>query len=109
MLDEIKNEGLVKYEYTAVFRKHSEEEACGWNFLFMPNELAKEIRENFKWREEGWGRMKVTVKIGKSEWKASIWFDTKHDTYLLPVKAEIRKKEKIEMIVGNEVNVAVWI
>lgn len=78
-------------------------------FLFMPKELSKEIRTNFKWREKGWGRMKVAVKIGKSEWKTSIWFDTKHDTYLLPVKAAIRKKEKIEMEVGKEIGVAIWI
>ena len=53
--------------------------------------------------------MKVTVQIGNSEWKTSIWFDTKHDTYLLQVKAAIRKKEKIEMIVGMEVATTIWI
>jgi len=109
MPDLLKSDGLIQYEFTATFRRYKEEDACGWNFLFMSKELAKEIRANFKWREEGWGRMKVTVKIGKSEWKTSIWFDTKHDTYLLPVKAEIRKKEKIEMEVGKEVKTTIWI
>ena len=33
--------------------------------------------------------------IGNSEWKTAIWFDSKKKTYLLPIKAEIRKKEKI--------------
>jgi len=109
MADSLKSNGLMQYEFTATFRRYKEEDACGWNFLFMPEELAKEIRANFKWREEGWGRMKVTAKIGNSEWETSIWFDTKHDTYLLPVKAEIRKKEKIEMEEGNEVKVTIWI
>ena len=53
--------------------------------------------------------MKVTAKIGGSEWKTSIWFDTKNDTYLLPIKAEIRKKEKIDMEAGNEVKAAIWV
>ncbi len=85
-------------------------ERCGsQSTLFMPRELAKEIRANFKWREEGWGRMKVTVKIGESVWKTSVWLDTKNDTYLLPVKAAIRKKEKLEMEVGKEVATTIWI
>jgi hypothetical protein len=69
----------------------------------------EEVLADFKCLEEGWGRMKVLVKIGNSEWKTSIWFDTKNDTYLLPVKAEIRKKEKIDMEVGKEVDVTIWI
>ena len=109
MLDLIKDDGSVQYSFIATFRQHSEEGNDGWCFLFMPKELAKEIRSDFRWREEGWGRMKVAVKIGESEWKTSIWFDTKHDTYLLPVKAAIRKKEKIEMVVGKEVETTIWI
>lgn len=109
MPDLIKNDGSVEYSFTATFRQHNEETGDGWCFLFMPKELAKEIRANFKWREEGWGRMKVTVKIGESIWKTSVWFDTKHDTYLLPVKAAIRKKEKLEMEVGKEVATIIWI
>ena len=45
-----------------------------------------------KWQEEGWGRMKTTAKINGLKWKTSIWFDTKENNYLLPVKSEIRKK-----------------
>jgi hypothetical protein len=99
----------IEYKFTATFRRYKDDDDSGWNFLFMPNELAKEVRANFKYREEGWGRMKVLAKIGSSEWKTSIWFDTKQNTYLLPVKAEIRKKEKIEMEIGKEVDVTIWI
>lgn len=109
MPDSTKNNGLIQYDFTATFRMYKEDDACGWYFLFMPEELAKEIRASFKHREEGWGRMKITAKIGVSELKTSIWFDTKHDTYLLPVKAEIRKKEKIDMEAGKEVRVTIWI
>ena len=38
-------------------------------------------------RREGWGRLKATAKIGNSEWATAIWFDTKINTYLLPLKA----------------------
>jgi hypothetical protein len=73
----------------------------------MPKELAKEIREAFRWKEEGWGRMKVTMKVGNTEWKTSIWFDKKQDTYWFPIKAAIRKKENIEL--DKEIAVTVWL
>ncbi|MDR3141429.1 MAG: DUF1905 domain-containing protein [Tannerellaceae bacterium] len=79
----------------------------GWWIVFLPKEMAKEIRENLKFLEEGWGRLKITAKIGNSQWKTAIWFDTKNDTYLLPLKAEIRKKENIET--GQEIDIIIWI
>jgi len=99
--------GLLKYEFTGKADSYQEGDVCGWHFLFFPKDLAKEIRQNHKWQEEGWGRMKATVKIGGSEWRTSIWFDTKNGTYLLPLKAEIRRKEKIET--ARDIDVAVWL
>ena len=100
--------GLIKYEFTAKPYKYQAEGAsCGWIFIAFPKELAIAIREHHKWQEEGWGRMKATAWIGGSEWKTSIWFDTKLETYLLPLKAEIRKKEKIET--GKDVKTVIWV
>lgn len=75
--------------------------------MSLPAEIAVEIRENMKWLEEGWGRMKATAKIGNSQWETAIWFDSKHKTYLLLLKAEIRKKENIKT--ENYINVILWI
>jgi hypothetical protein len=79
----------------------------GWHFVSLPNDLSVEIRENMKWQEEGWGRLRATARIGASEWETAIWFDTKQDTYLLPLKAEIRRKEHLEA--DQDINVIVWI
>ena len=51
--------------------------------------------------------MKAIAKIGNSQWETAIWFDTKHKTYLLPLKAEIRKKEYLET--DKEIRTVVWI
>ncbi len=59
--------------------------------------MSKEIRENLQWQEEGWGRMKASAIIKEVQWDTAIWFDTKTNTYLLPVKAEIRKKAKLKL------------
>ena len=80
----------------------------GWlAFYSLPYELAKEIRTALKSEEEGWGRLAATAKIGNSEWKTAIWFDTKLGTYLLPLKADIRKKENLQM--DKNIEAVVWI
>jgi hypothetical protein len=47
----------------------------------------------------------VSAAIGNTTWKTSIFPDSKAGAYLLPVKAEVRKKEKIEA--GSSVLVSV--
>lgn len=78
-----------------------------WYFVSLPEDMAKEIRGNFQLSEEGWGRLKVTAKIGNTQWKTAIWFDTKSKTYFLPVKKEVRTKEKIG--IDTAVTVTLWI
>lgn len=95
----------IKYVFTAMPWQYNG--PSGWYFISLPKDLSEEIREIFKSEEVGWGRLKATAKIGKTEWKTSIWFDTKYKTYLLPLKSEIRKKEKLE--ISKEVKTTVWI
>lgn len=95
----------VKYDFNSVCWQHSA--TGGWYFISLPQDLSIEIRELFGKHEEGWGRLKASAKIGSSEWKTSIWFDTKRNTYVLPLKAEIRKKERIEL--EDEVVASVWV
>lgn len=84
----------IKYEFTAKVWMYNSTGA--WHFVSLPPDLSKEIRESLKWQEEGWGRLKVSASVGNTQWETAIWFDTKLQCYLLPLKAEIRKKEKIE-------------
>jgi hypothetical protein len=84
----------IKYEFTAIPWQYST--SGGWYFVTLPIDISKAIRENLKWQEEGWGRLKAIAKIGNTEWQTAIWFDTKYNSYLLPLKAEIRKKENIQ-------------
>jgi hypothetical protein len=68
----------------------------GWRFLGIPKKEAKEIKETYGKNAKGWGSLPVTVTIGKTAWKTSIFPDRKSGTYLLPLKAQIRKKEEID-------------
>ena len=49
----------------------------GWIFISLPKKLSEEIRDAFKHDEEGWGRLAAKIRIGSTEWKTAIWFDTK--------------------------------
>jgi hypothetical protein len=69
--------------------------ARGWHFLTLPQEETEIIKEAFGALKQGWGSLPVTVTIGQTVWKTSIFPDSKSGSYLLPLKAEVRKKEKI--------------
>lgn len=69
----------------------------GWHFVTLPQRLSTEIRELFQKEEEGWGRLPVMALIRDTSWDTAIWFDTKNNRYLLPIKSEIRKKKNIQV------------
>jgi hypothetical protein len=95
----------VQYQFKAKPWQH--QGPGGWYFVSLPTKLSQEIRTVFKMDEEGWGRLKTIAKIGNTEWKTAIWFDSKHNTYLLPLKADIRKKE--QLFLGKTVVTILWI
>ncbi len=68
---------------------------AGWHFISIPKEQSEEIKKNFGSTSKGWGSLPVTVTVGKTTWKTSIFPDKKLGCYLLPLKAIIRKKEGI--------------
>ncbi len=98
-------QGKIRYDFSAKIWKHSS--AGSWFFVSLPQDLSSEIRKNLKWQEEGWGRMKASARISEIEWNTAIWFDKKRDTYLLPLKAEIRQKAKLKA--GDDIQLILWI
>ena len=68
---------------------------AAWHFITVPKKAGAEIRERFGAKARGWRSIPVMVTIGTSRWKTSIFPDSKAGSYLLPVKASVRKKEKL--------------
>jgi hypothetical protein len=79
------------------------EGAAAWCFVTVPQTTATKIRKRFRDEEEGWGRLKTTATVKNTSWQTSVWFDTKAQSYLLPVKRSIRQKEKLA--IGTLINV----
>lgn len=69
---------------------------AAWHFITLPAKLAAEIEAFHRDLKKDFGTISVSATIGKSKWQTSIFKDKKHRSYLLPVKAEIRRKEKLE-------------
>lgn len=84
---------VKSYDFNTIVWKS--EGPGGWYFASVPQPLSREIREIHQESEEGWGRLKSIAQINKTIWDTAVWFDTKLNCYLCPVKGEIRKKEGI--------------
>lgn len=95
----------IKYQFTAQPWQH--QGPGGWYFVTLPLEMSAEIRTHLKEFEEGWGRLKAIAQINATGWETAIWFDTKAQSYLLPLKADVRKKEAIA--IGKTIEVTIWV
>lgn len=68
---------------------------AAWHFVTLPKKESEYIQMAFEGVKRGWGSLRVRVKIREVEWETSIFPDKKRGGYLLPLKADIRKKLKI--------------
>lgn len=75
---------------------------AGWHFVNVSKRTSNEIENLFGGMAGGWGSLPVIVMVGKTRWKTSIFPDKKSGGYILPLKAEVRKKEHI--VIGNTIN-----
>lgn len=67
-----------------------------WHFVTIQKEDAEGIVEQYMWPRKGFGSIPVTVTIGKTRWKTSI-FPEKGGSFLLPVKKSVRDAENIKV------------
>ena len=67
----------------------------GWHFISLPVEKSAEIKGRDILMRRAFGAVKVAIAIGKTSWRTSIFPDKKSGQYLLPLKADVRRKERI--------------
>lgn len=65
----------------------------GWHGVFLPAEAAAEAR--FFGRANALGAIAVQARIGESRVKTSLFPDKRRDSFLLPLKADLRRREAI--------------
>ncbi|MEK7554786.1 MAG: DUF1905 domain-containing protein [Patescibacteria group bacterium] len=106
----MKNEYRMKagvWLYPGMAHSTSLGQAGAWYFITLPKKESAEIKERFKAMKRGWGSLPVTVTLGKTSWKTSIFPEKKSGSYLLPLKVEVRKKEGVKK--GDTVSFSVII
>jgi hypothetical protein len=72
-----------------------------FHFVTVPDQECLELAEVSTEVSYGWGMIPVTVRIGGTRWKTSLW--PKDGRYIVPVKDAVRKAEGIT--VGDVVTV----
>ena len=74
-----------------------------WYFITVPEEQSNEIRVQAFGSPRGFGSVKVEATIHDVTWRTSV-FPLNSGGYILPIKAEIRRKASLAA--GDEVTVA---
>ena len=64
------------------------------SFVRVPPEQAEVLREAARLVSYGWGMLPVQVRIGASEWPTALF--PKDGSYLVPIRASIRRAERLE-------------
>ena len=72
-----------------------------WYFVTVPAALSHDLQDIMGIVTYGWGMIPVVVRIGKTEWKTSLW--PKDGRYIVPIKASVREAEHLDE--GDKVTV----
>jgi hypothetical protein len=63
-------------------------------FATVPDEFARDIHDIADELTYGWGMIPATVSLGGSTWPTSLW--PKDGSYIVPIKAAIRRAESVD-------------
>ena len=75
---------------------------AAWHFITVPADISHSL-SFFAGSTNGFGSIRVRVGIGESRWETSVFPDKASGCYFLPVKAAVRKAERIST--GDRVEV----
>ena len=80
---------------------------AAWHFVTLPEEIADEIAARFADGHRAFGSLAVAATVGPVTWTTSLFKDTKLASYLLPIKADVRRRARAEE--GDEIEVVLQI
>ena len=81
---------------------------AAWHFITLDKKSAAAVKKTQEGKKRiGWGSVPVVATVGATSWQTSIFPDSKRGSYLLPLKASVRKKEGV--IEGDTITVSLQI
>ncbi len=69
--------------------------SAAWHFVTLPEELSDEVAARSEGLASGFGSVRVRVRIGATEWATSLFPSTEAGAFVLPVKAAVRRAERL--------------
>lgn len=84
------------FEFSADLYEWDARDDASWVFVTLPADLAEDIQD-MALPMRGFGSVKVRVRCGSSEWRTSVFPDSKSGSYVLPLKKAVRTKERLEI------------
>ena len=76
-----------------------------WHFITVPEAESAELRAEGLARRGGFGSVRVEAAIGEVRWRTSVFPVARTGEYLLPVKADVRRRASVAA--GDEVAVTI--
>lgn len=66
-----------------------------WHFVTVPLDVSEVIADLSAPFRRGFGSVRVSVAIGRSKWKTSVFPSSQLGLYILPVKKSVRSAEDL--------------
>jgi hypothetical protein len=66
-----------------------------WYFVTIPETQSLDIKAISGWVTYGWGVIPVSVQIGKTAWRTSLF--PKDGRYIVPIRASVRDAENLDL------------
>jgi hypothetical protein len=66
-----------------------------WHFVTVPDEECGQLEATAAFVTYGWGMIPVSAQIGRTDWRTSLW--PKDGGYIVPVRAGVRRAERLEL------------
>ena len=93
----------TRYEFeTELWRWEARTDS--WVFAALPEDVSDEIAE-LPLPPAGFGSVKVEVTLGAQRWSTSVFPDAQRKTFVVPIKAAVRRAEGVD--VGDRVTIGV--
>lgn len=76
---------------------------AAWHFVTTTIAVTRALRDVAPLIGKNWGTVPVTVQLDGARWETSVFYDSKRQRYLLPVKTAMRKR--LGLVAGRRLTI----
>lgn len=85
----------MTYHFDATLWKYTGTTSA-WYFVTLPFDVADEIEDVAGSTAGGFGSVRVSVTVGTSTWKTSLFPDNKQKSYVFPINKAVRAANELD-------------